>query len=281
MKKIKLVYLAIIGFLAFATFSCSEQSEIPMSTLDESDETLQETDLTETMEDIDEITLTGFQRNEFSGRLLVDTEDDICDRAVITWLLEEKKMIIDFGGGCTSPRGVVRKGKIIVSFTGRYWIPGTIITTTFENFYINDIQIEGIRVVKNLGFNAEESYFSFSTVVEGGKITWPDGTSKTFEARHTKRAYLPNGERGLFYAVSGGSTGTNRNGNSYISEIIEPLIFIQSCINTGVKIPSAGILSLKINGRQEIRVDFGDRTCDEEVTLTIGDQAKTITLSRH
>ncbi|MDF2156228.1 hypothetical protein [Algoriphagus sp. CAU 1675] len=281
MKKIKLARLTIVGFLALVAFSCSEQPEAPIDTLDEIDETLQETDLTGTMEDIDEITLTGFQRNEFAGRILVETEDDICDRANITWLPEEKKMIIDFGEGCTSPRGVFRKGKIIVSFTGRFWIPGTIITTTFENFFINDMQIEGIRVVKNLGFNAEESYFSFSTVVEGGKITWSDGTSKTFEARHTKRIYLPNGERGLFYAVSGGSAGTNRNGNSYVSEIVEPLIFIQRCIQTGVNIPSAGILSLKISGRQEILVDFGDRTCDREVTLTIGDQTKTIILSRN
>ncbi|TNF42226.1 MAG: hypothetical protein EP311_05715, partial [Cytophagales bacterium] len=186
----------IAGLLLFASCS-SEEDANPADQLNETEETAQEIDLTATLEDVDEVALTGFQRNGFTDRTLVTLEEDLCERVKIEWLPNEKKMIIDFGEGCTSPRGVTRKGKIIVTYTGRYWAPGSVITTTFENYYVDDRKIEGVRVVTNEGFNSNDRFFTFKTVVEGGKITWPDGSFRTFESRHTKRIFLPNENRGI------------------------------------------------------------------------------------
>jgi len=260
--------------------SCSEETETPTPSLDEADETSQEIDLTATLEDVDELILVGFQRNGFSDRTTVTLEEDLCASVDIQWEPTAKRMTIDFGEGCTSPRGVTRSGKIIVEYTGRYWVPGTTITTTFENFFVNERQIEGTRVVTNEGFNAEENFFTFSTSLKDGKIIWPDGISRTTDARHQKRIYLPNGNRGLIHAVLGGSRGENRNGNKYATEISEPLIFLQGCIRTGIRIPSAGIMSIGIENRGRIEVDFGNEGCDREVTIRRGDQERTITIPR-
>ncbi|WP_288369927.1 hypothetical protein [uncultured Algoriphagus sp.] len=272
-----LIALAAVGFLFTA---CQKEDEAPISQLEDSEEVNRETDLNGTLEDIDDIVLTGFQRNGFADRTVATVEEDLCERVDITWLPNEKKMILDFGDGCTSPRGITRKGKVIVNYTGRYWAPGSVITTTFEDFYINERKIEGVRIVRNEGFNQNDRFFTFITRVEGGKITWPDGTTRTFESRHTKRIFLPNGDRGFIYAVDGGSEGINRRGNSYRVEITDPLIYAQRCINTGIKIPSKGLLTLNVSERPQISVDFGDEGCDREVTISRGDQSRTITIPR-
>ncbi|MBA4300048.1 MAG: hypothetical protein C0433_08110 [Cyclobacterium sp.] len=164
--------------------SCEKEEDLPSNQVNETEETAQEVDLTTTMEDIDKVTLSSFQRNGFANRSLLTMEEDLCEKVKIEWLPGVKKMIIDFGQGCTSPRGVTRKGKIIVTYTGRYWSPGSVITSIFENFYINDRMIEGVRVITNQGFNENDKFFTFKIVIEGGKITWPDGTFRTVESRH-------------------------------------------------------------------------------------------------
>ena len=281
MKKSRSV-LNLILMLSFGMIliSCSQEEELPVSTLDDSDEIAQEIDVTAALEDVDEVTLVGFQRNGFSDRTTVTLEEDLCGSVNIEWKPGEKMMIIDFGEGCTSPRGITRKGKIIVTYSGRYWKEGTVITTQFENFFVNDRKIEGIRTVTNQGFNEENGYFTFSTTLENGKITWEDGTFRTTESRHIRRVYLPNGDRGIIYAVTGGSRGVNRNENNFGTEISEPLIFAQRCLNTGIRIPSAGIMTIGLEGKGRIEIDFGDEGCDREVTVTRGDNERTITLPR-
>jgi hypothetical protein len=268
-----------IGMVLFAT-SCQNDEESPALQLDETSESVQETDLTGTLEDIDEVVLVGFQQNGFSDRTTVTLEEDLCDRTNITWLPAQKKMIIDFGEGCTSPRGVIRKGKIIASYTGRYWIPGTVITTTFENYYVDGKKIEGIREVKNNGFNEADKFFTFTTSVKGGKITWKDGTSRTYEARHSKKVYLTTSDRGIVYTVSGGSKGVNRNERAYLAEIVEPLIFFERCIKSGIKMPSKGLLKIVVEKEKKIIINFGNEGCDREVIISIGDRSKTIILPR-
>jgi hypothetical protein len=159
-------------------------------------------------------------------------------------------------------------------------MPGTKITTTFENFYVDDRKIEGTRVLTNEGFNEGDRFFSFKTVMEGGKITWPDGTFRSFDARHTKRIFLPNSSRGIIYAVAGGSRGVNRAGKGFVIEITKPLIFAERCIRSGVRVPSEGVLSIQVETKGKMSVDFGTEGCDREVTVTIGDQTKTITVPR-
>ncbi|GAB2476095.1 hypothetical protein GCM10027164_02260 [Algoriphagus taiwanensis] len=269
----------IAGLLLFASCS-SEEDTNPADQLNETEETAQEIDLTATLEDVDEVALTGFQRNGFTDRTLVTLEEDLCERVKIEWLPNEKKMIIDFGEGCTSPRGVTRKGKIIVTYTGRYWAPGSVITTTFENYYVDDRKIEGVRVVTNEGFNSNDRFFTFKTVVEGGKITWPDGSFRTFESRHTKRIFLPNENRGIIYAVNGGSRGVNRKGNEYVVEITSPLFFAERCIRTGIRMPSEGVMVIRVQTRGAIEIDFGSDSCDREVSITFNGNTRTVTLPR-
>jgi hypothetical protein len=273
------LWTLVLGLSILST-SCQNENESPVLELDETNETAQETDLMGTLEDIDEVILVAFQRNGFADRTTLTLEEDLCNRTNISWLPAQKKMIIDFGEGCTSPGGVIRKGKIIVSYTGRYWVTGTVITTTFENYYVDGKKFEGIREVRNDGIDLEETFFTFSATLKNARITWKDGSTRAFESRHIKRIYLPSSERGIIYAVTGGSKGLNRSKKPYTAVIAKPLIFSERCINTGIKIPSKGILELDIENRNQISIDFGNGGCDREAIISIGDRTKTILLPR-
>jgi len=260
---------------------CQENEDSVLIQEQDSVEASQETEFTNSLEDIDEVVLTGFQRNDFGDRNMIALEEDLCERAIITWLPGEKTMIIDFGEGCSSPRGVIRKGKIIVKYTGRYWAPGTVITTTFDNYYVNERKIEGIRVVKNLGFDENSKSFTFNMVVEAGKMIWPDGSFRTFASRHQKKVYLPSASSdGLRWELTGTTIGKNREGKEFKSEILQSLVFFQRCVASGIRIPSSGILARKLEGKALLTINFGDGTCDREITLSRGDRSKTITLPR-
>jgi len=270
--------LAISGLLLFA--ACEKEDSLPIAQLNETEETSQEVDLNSTMVDIDEVISSGFQRGGFANRTLASLEEDLCEKVRIEWLPNDRKMIIDFGEGCISPRGVTRSGKIIVTYTGRYWSPGSVITSTFENYYVDDRKIEGVRIVKNEGFNEKDKFFTFRIIVEGGKIIWPDGTFRTFISRHIRQVFLPNGDRGMVYKVLGGSKGKNRMGNEYMIEISSPLLYMERCMRSGIRIPSGGIFSLKVQSEAEIIVDFGRGSCDREVSITRGGETKTVTLPK-
>lgn len=282
MKKTFNNFLTTISLFGVLFFSACEYKDdaLPTQSVDDAEETSYEVDLSSTMENIDEVTMVGFQRNGFGDRSLATYEEDLCEKVTITLLPGEKKMVIDFGEGCISPRGVHRKGKMIVTYTGRYWEAGTKIKTTFDNFFVNGRKIEGTREVTNEGLNPANRSFTFRIVVEGGKITWPDGTYRTFDSRHLRNVFLPNNDRGVRYTLAGGSKGVNRLGKEYLVQISSPLVFFERCLASGNRVPSNGKMKLKVSNREEIEIDFGSMTCDKEVTITKNGESKTLTLER-
>ena len=65
-----------------------------------------------------------------------------------------KTVTVDYGSSnCDCNDGKTRRGKIITTFTGFYHAQGTIITHTPVDYYVNDIKIEGIKTVENMGLN--------------------------------------------------------------------------------------------------------------------------------
>lgn len=94
------------------------------------------------------------------------TRDTISTPRVIT---------IDFGSGCTNGNGVTRKGKVIVSYTGKYRDTGTKIHITTENYYVNNNKVEIDRTITNNGLNGS-GFYTF-TIHSARHVTYPDGLS--------------------------------------------------------------------------------------------------------
>ena len=99
-----------------------------------------------------------------------------CATITITIQGDKKKMVIDFGDeGCKGPDGKIRRGKIISVFNKRMIQHGSIVTTTLENFSINNVKIEGTKTVSNI--STEIAVLKHRVKVEGAKITFPDESS--------------------------------------------------------------------------------------------------------
>lgn len=191
---------------------------------------------------------------------------------------------IDFGsaGTCSDNRGVIRKGKIIITYSGRRWMPGSTFSIQLVDFYRNSTHIEGTES-DTTKLSADSLHLKFVSWLVGGKITFGDG--RTIERNHTftktwYRSSLPQNDE---WYLEGSAYGKNKNGNVYQMEIESPLIHKVTCwVSNKVFIPVKGIKVITVtttSGITTYKVDFGDGTCDNQVTVTINGKEKVITVN--
>ncbi|MBK8564341.1 MAG: hypothetical protein IPN76_13640 [Saprospiraceae bacterium] len=176
-----------------------------------------------------------------------------------------RTMTIDFGtDGCTGPDGRVRKGQIVVNLTDSLSNAGAVRTATFVEFYVDDAHLEGTRTLTNTGLDANGNP-TFTRTVVGGKITYPNGESSSWEANHTITLVEGAETHSLLdnvWEATGGATGVTRNGRAFITEITTPLVRKRICRWT-----VAGIKTLTVDGKA-LTIDYGDGTCDRKATVT-------------
>ena len=175
---------------------------------------------------------------------------------------------------------MVRSGKIIINYDGHRFVPGSYWVVTFEEFYINRRHIEGVRTVTNISESLAANP-KFHVVLEGGKVTWPDNTFATREVDRVRvwfRAVNPLLDEYHILAESI-AYGTTRKEIGYTCLVLEDLVYKRACRNSQRgRIPVAGVKEVVFGDRKYI-VDFGDGECDTLVTITTGDETKTIDLS--
>jgi hypothetical protein len=186
---------------------------------------------------------------------------------------------IDFGnGGCTGNDGRTRKGKILVSYDGPYRALGTTIVITFDNYFVNDNQILGTKTVHNDGVNGNGN-LSYSITVSGQVIKANNGGTVTWASSRTRE--WTEGESTLsladdVYKVSGTASGTSANGNTFTATITSPLVrkLAPGCRRHFVE----GTMEVEVTGKPTRYIDFGDGSCDGQITVTINGNTYDITL---
>ena len=189
-----------------------------------------------------------------------------------------KEITIDYGTGCTvvvNGDSITRKGIIKIVITGRYFKEGTTKTITFDNFYVNDVKVEGTRTITSLGKNAEGNY-SWKNTLVGGKLIYSDGTIVTRETNRTRTLYTNSTPAILsddYFLVEGTVSGINYKGETYKREIVTPLRKNRDC-----RFFSSGVIKITRNETDIATLDFGDGTCDRTATITKNGETKTIQL---
>jgi len=188
---------------------------------------------------------------------------------------------IDYGEGCTQGKRT-RKGKIIITVSGPMWLEGSMRVVTFDEFFVNDHKIEGIRTVTNEGRHMEGQYegkIYVSVVLDSGKVITPDNTVITKQVNRT-RTFIEGEEskwdtRDDIWFIEGLAHGVNRNGYTYTREITSPL-----WKEIGCRFITQGSVLISVEGRPDAILDYGDGECDPVVTVTVGDEVRTINLRR-
>jgi len=200
-----------------------------------------------------------------------------CATVTLDTTVFPRVLTIDFGDtNCLGKDGRYRRGRIIVTFTGRYWRPGTIITTTFDEYYVNDNQVEGTKVVTNNGFN-ETGNMNWDIAVNGmitlangeGSITWNSQRNREWiEGINTPFNRWDN-----IYLITGDAHGERANGLHWDRQITNPLRIELAC-----RFIVSGTIEIQPEGKALRILDFGDGSCDNEATVTVNGNTYTIHL---
>jgi hypothetical protein len=189
-----------------------------------------------------------------------------------------RALTIDFGTtNCLCNDGRYRRGKILVTYTGRYFDIGSVRTINFDNFYRNDNKVEGTRTVTNNGLNSSGQY-NWTINASNMKITRTDGTFHTWSSTRTRTMTAGQGTAQIWsddeYTITGSASGTNRNGIAYTANITTPLHRAMSC-----RWIDSGVITISPTGKAERELDYGSGNCDNEATIRVGNRTKTITLN--
>lgn len=189
-------------------------------------------------------------------------------------------IVIDFGSGCADMRGIVRKGKITITYAGRRFAPGSTIVTTFQDFFRNGVKVEGTHTLANVtGTNS--AFPRFNVVIAGGKLTFPDGRTITREHNFTRewqRATNPAQDKWVILAGSSAS-GSNKRGRSYTMNVTKDLVYSRACqISDKVFIAVSGT-KIFVTDSKTYTVDYGNGECDNDITVTVNGVSKAITVN--
>ncbi|MFK7899967.1 MAG: hypothetical protein AB8B61_04330, partial [Cyclobacteriaceae bacterium] len=193
---------------------------------------------------------------------------------------------IDFGTTGCDYYGRTRKGKIIFTYTDRHRNTGAVITTTLDNYYVDNTKVEGTREVKNQGPNVDGNLV-FTVSVTGGKLTFSDSSTALWSSSGRTRTVdlqdTPEDKSDDIISVSGTTTNVSRTGVTRTSTVntATPLVFYSTCKQEGGLIgkhrwiPVSGIKEVEIertSGTFSRSIDFGDGSCDQkfEVTTSTG-----------
>ena len=182
----------------------------------------------------------------------------------------------DYGTeNCECFLGNNKRGKIHVSLSDWWRNEGSFREITFEDLYVNDNKMEGIKTTLNTGIN-ENGNLSFTRNITDAKLTYPDGTDITWACEKYSEQ-VGGAETFLFaddvWSVTGTGAGINLDGNSYTMAITTALVY-----NNGCFYPVSGIMEISTEGEDVKIINYGDGECDNVVTVTIGDVTETVEL---
>ena len=175
-----------------------------------------------------------------------------------------KTITIDFGNGCLGRDGKFRSGAIVVHLTAPLRRPGSVVTITFRNYYVNRVHLEGTKIISNL---SEPPVHKWSVQVVGGKVTFPTGRGYSYQSIKVKTQVGGMDTRIVrddVYEITGRSQTEFNSGLTITLNTESPLVKKVACPWI-----SDGKLKIKINDRV-LYLDYGFPTngqCDNKALL--------------
>jgi hypothetical protein len=269
--------IIITAFMFFLASSCQKTTPIEDSAIDAADDaTFSETMFDDVFSTMEIATATA------ESMLKSATVSDSCPVVTVTFPGEglwPRTVVVDYGDGCTGLNDITRSGKILITVTGPRRQAGSSRTLTFDNYYCNDVKIEGTKVIENLGAN-DAGNVVFSARLTEGKMTFPGGKfiEREFDReREYIAGYLTRTPWDDECLITGVAAGVNLGGLSYTHQITGALHWKAAC-----RFIVSGTLGIEVEGVEPFVLDYGDGECDAAATIVRGDETKEITLGvRH
>jgi hypothetical protein len=267
--------------------SCNDEDRLTMQdTQDITEETLTDT-FFQDIDDLSGVAVSSPSDTEYNGGRMASTitiQDDRfqCQGIIVTLNSTgtidnpQGTISIDFGAGCADLRGNIRKGKLNIAYNGKRFMPGSTVTTTTDNYYINGVKLEGTRTSTNVqNSNAEAPKFTVTLV--NGKATFEDQTVATRESEITWswiRAANPSQDQ-LVIESGSWAEGVTRYGRSYEVSVLDDLLYRRGCF-----MAVDGVKKYIIDGSKEVIIDYGTGDCDQSVLVTVNGVTRSLSISQ-
>lgn len=184
---------------------------------------------------------------------------------------------IDFGtSDCLCADNRNRRGIITIIHFGNKITPGSYRTVTFNNYFVNNYQIEGTHTITANGQNGSGNW-NWTITAQNMKITRPGGKFHSWNSTRNREmvagANTPLLRNDDVFHVTGYANGNNSNGQSYTATIISALRRENSC-----KWIVKGSVQIIPDNKPMRTLDFGTGSCDDKATVTINGNIYNITL---
>ncbi len=179
------------------------------------------------------------------------------------------RIIVSFGSSdCLCNDGRNRRGKIIVEFQGNYADSGQAHFITFEDYFVDNNEVNGSETVTFMGRNdANQPYF---TVSVDGILDIDDSLGSLTYNAELERTWLTGSETIQYeddnFEITGKGQGVNIYGNNYAFNTKES---VHKPTNLMCRYFTKGILEVQPQGRTFRSIDFGNGNCDKTATVTI------------
>lgn len=265
--------LIIISFILFA---CKEEDVINPPALN-STQACQDNAIAENIfNDVAYIVEIGLQNNgqvkSCPEYYLMNVDTSNIDTVINDLGYNIDTLIIDFGSTNCLHNGKLRRGKINVTFTGKYRQKNSIIKATFDNYFVNNNLVQGEKIVTNQGVNASGNMW-FTIKVNNASVTTANGNG-TINWESEKIKEWINGENTYYnilddeYKTIGTASGNAVNGNYFTMTITDSLNIDLGCLPYSCLIKS-GSVKISSSGYSDRIINYGDSLCDCNADVVI------------
>lgn len=193
-----------------------------------------------------------------------------------------RTITVDFGTGCFGADNRYRKGKLTIFATGRYRDVGSVITVSTEDYYVDNIKVDGTKVITNKGLNRNKQ-MHYEVDLVNYVITRQDNKTIRYNGKHN-RTWLEGFETNLYtdgiqgvrddvYSININGSGVSANGRSFTSKSLKDLIARNDCSYI-----TEGILEVTPSNGNARKLDWGNGNCDNLATFSLGSYSTVIQL---
>ncbi len=268
MKPKNLLVAAVVTVIA-AT-SCKKDNSAIFSEIESTFELSSKQAVADNLtEDANDVFMEAAADNNLLGSKTSETLQSMnilgCATVNITPLVGFPKNIsVDFGAGCVSQNGILRKGKINIVLSDTVRKTGSTAVLTFDGYYVNGFKKEGIITWTN---TSNANVKGWERKVENGKIT--DSNGKYWLHSGIKNVVQVAGYDTPYnllddaFSITGNHSVTNAEGKTRTSTITEALQKKTICENI-----DKGKITVQGPNHTAV-IDFGNGECDKVATISI------------
>jgi hypothetical protein len=281
MRKIMFVIVLILnGIILINACKKDKTEELEFDTQTTEDNSLAEG----TFNDVNNIVNEAMENDSLSTYRLANPHDILLTACASISKVDSGNgsgmVFVNFGSGnCLCRDGRYRSGSINFSYSGPFLDSLTVITTTFDNYFVGKdsnkmFKVTGTKKVTNNGHNSNNN-LNFSISVDG-HLTNSNGVVMDWTSTRNREwisgASTPFNFLDDEYVITGSASGKNFEGNTFIANITSGL-HIEFCSYI-----TQGIFELTPTGKPTRTLDYGNGDCDAFATLTVNGKTFDITL---